>query len=182
MYSVYLIFFKHSFFFSFYVFLCHSATWHVTAKVKAPLLFAWHLVPVHNHPEWAVITPPQKRDTCLYWEWWTKRWLKPQASAPASLCGGERDFAFSTHGVPRSQATGFSERRYQSLSYQVKQLPPIARANKEAPKYLQVETSLSDSQNNYQSHLNKKEKKKRNLHFSLTQCNVITSYVAPAEC
>lgn len=66
MYLAYLIYVFSNllpllFMFSF-VILC------VTAEVKSPLLFACHLVPLHNHPECAVITPPLKRvlDARLY--------------------------------------------------------------------------------------------------------------------
>lgn len=56
--------------------------------------------------------------------------LERRPSAPPE----KRVFTFSTDGGPRSQATGFSERRYESLSYQVEQLLLIHRANEKAPK------------------------------------------------
>lgn len=70
----------------FYVFFCHSAGWHVTAKVKSPLLSACHLVPLHNHPEWAVITPPSGKGigrTALLRE--MSQWTPPSAPALGSV-------------------------------------------------------------------------------------------------
>lgn len=165
----------------------------MTAKVKSPLLFACHLAPLHNHPEWAVITPPLKRGigrTALLRKMnrWTLTWRAGVDCAEWKRISHFLRIAAHIHrqcvsGNVDTSPCHTKWNNFHSYTEETKKLPKelccwmTEWEFHPRLKHLQGDASLSYSQNNY---LLSSRKEKKKCPVSLTWCNVITNYVATA--